>query len=73
MGGDRLRATDHCRVLTQKELLGAFRFFIVCIPFSTLSRPVDSLYCSRAGMFLGVKFASAPLPGASATCSSCWA
>ena len=53
-------------------------FFILFALFSVfrflrLGRCVDSLYCSRAGMFLGVKFVSAPFPGASATCSSCWA
>ena len=54
MGVDRLRATHHCRVLTQRWLLGASRFFVFCVLFSTL-RPVRRLallftgrYCPRS-------------------------
>ena len=74
MRGDRLRATHYCRVLTQTWLLGASRFFILFSVFRVLrlGRCVDSLYCSWAGLLLRVEFASAPLPGASTTCSSCW-
>ena len=46
MRGDRLRATHHFRVFTQRWLLGAFRFllfvFSVFLRFSTL-RPVRRL------------------------------
>ena len=76
MRGDRMLATHHCRILAQRWLLDASRFFcfsFLCSVFLRLGRCVDSLYCSRDGMFLGVKFVSAPLPGASATCSSFWA
>ena len=50
---------------------GCFPVLLFCVSFFLL-RPIrrTRFYCSRAGIFLGVKLVFAPLTGASATCSS---
>ena len=56
MRADRLRVIHHCRVLTQKWLLGAYRFCILFLfsgfRFSTL-RPVRRLELSPSSIYGG--------------------
>ena len=57
MRADRLRVIHHCRVLTQKWLLGAYRFCILFLfsgfRFSTL-RPVRQLELSPSSIYGGL-------------------